>query len=63
MLRWTFSEAQAGKGPADRAAAWVKRHIRIYVNENHACRTPAEFIQATGSHGGIRGVTTVSGDF
>ena len=63
IMQQTLSEAQAGKGACDRMAALVKRHIRIFINENNPCRTPVEFLSAANSHGGIRGITAITGTF
>ena len=35
LIRYDFSELQAGKGICDRKAALIKAHIRRFVNENN----------------------------
>ena len=33
--RYSFSEPQAGKGPCDRMAAYMKRRVRDHLDRNH----------------------------
>ena len=37
ILRWDFSDPQSGKGVCDRVSAWIKRKVRLYVDENKMC--------------------------
>ena len=48
ILRWSFSEAQAGKGPCDRLAGTIKNHIYRYVNEGNKATTAEELLKAVG---------------
>ncbi len=45
IKRWSFSEAQAGKGPCDRTAAIVKNQLYRYIDSNdrirRACAPPS----------------------
>ena len=59
IKRWDFSEPQAGKGPCDRAASVVKRHLKLYVAEGNQVTTPEEFVRAGSSHGGVKGTTFI----
>ncbi len=62
IKRWDYSEPQSGKGPCDRAAAWIKHRVWDWVAENHPARTPEEFIDAANSYGGIAGVSMILGN-
>ncbi len=62
IKRWDYSEPQSGKGPCDRAAAWIKRKVWSHVAENKPARTPAEFAEAAASYGGNRAVSIVLGN-
>lgn len=53
-MRWDFSETQSGKGPCDRAAAWVKRKVRLYIDENHPCTNAQEYVRCVSSSGGVK---------
>ncbi len=46
IKRWSFSEAQSGKGPCDWVSAVVKNHIHSYIAENHMVITSQEFLSA-----------------
>lgn len=61
IKRLDFSEAQAGKGPCDRASAWVKRNVRLYAAENHHCRTAEEFVACANSYQGVKSATIILG--
>ena len=56
VARLDFSDPQGGKGPADRMAATLKSHIRIYINGGHNVTTAEEMKEALLSHGGVEGV-------
>ena len=53
-----FCDPQGGQGPCDRYAAVIKSHVRHFLNEKHNVTTAAEFVEATYSNEGIRGVYT-----
>lgn len=61
IRRWDFSEPQFGKGPCDRIAALVKRHIRLFVNENNRCTNAEEFVRSATSYNGLKGTSFVHG--
>ena len=54
VARWDFSDPQAGKGPCDRAAASIKRQVRMYIDENHQATSALEFINCATAHGRIK---------
>ena len=54
VARWDFSDPQAGKGPCDRAAASIKRQVRMYIDENHQATNALEFINCATAHGRIK---------
>ncbi len=62
IKRWDYSEPQSGKGPCDRAAAWIKRKVWDRVAENHPAQTAEQFVNAASSYGGIPGVSTILGN-
>ncbi len=62
IKRWDYTEPQSGKGPCDRAAAWIKRKVWNRVAENFPARTPEEFVDAASSYGGTEGVSIVLGN-
>src|SRR3569833_2350256 len=45
IVRWSMSEAQAGKSVCDRMAAIVKNKLRSYVNNNHDVIDANQFLQ------------------
>jgi hypothetical protein len=49
----------AGKGPADRSANVIKRHVKIFVAEGNPATTAAEFVKAASSYGGVKGTTFI----
>ena len=55
LIRYDFSEPQAGKDICDRKTAPMKAHIRRFVNENNDVTTAEEMNKALESHGGLRG--------
>ncbi len=57
----TFSEAQSGKGPADRLAAAIKKNVNAYVNEGNQVTNADEFITAAASHRGLKAVSLYTG--
>ncbi|KAI8490641.1 hypothetical protein Bbelb_319090 [Branchiostoma belcheri] len=54
VLRYDFSDPQAGKNICDRKIATMKSHIRRYVNEKHNVSTAKEMKEALESHGGVK---------
>lgn len=46
-----------GKAECDRAAATIKRHIRLYVAEKHDVERATQFFEAAESHNGISGTS------
>lgn len=59
VVRWDFSDAQSGKGPADRFAATVKRKVRLFIDEGNNCDTSESFVNCMNSHNGIHGMTAI----
>ncbi|KAK3747904.1 hypothetical protein QZH41_010207, partial [Actinostola sp. cb2023] len=55
VMRYDFSDPQAGKDICDRKTAPMKAHIKRWVNENHDVLTAEDMKQAIESHGGLRG--------
>ena len=55
LIRYDFSEPQAGKDICDPKIAPMKAHIRRFVNENTDVTTAEETNKALESHGGLRG--------
>ena len=55
LIRYDFSEPQAGKDICDRKTAPMKAHIRRFVNEDNDVTTGEELKKALESHGGLRG--------
>ena len=55
LIRYDFSEPQAGKDICDRKTAPMKAHIRRFVNKNNDVTTAEEMKKALESHGGLRG--------
>ena len=55
LIRYDFSEPQAGKDICDRKTAPMKAHIIRFVNENNEVTTAEEMKKALESHGGLRG--------
>ena len=55
LIRYDFSEPQAGKDTCDRKTAPMKAHIRRFVNENNDVTTAEDMRKALESHGGLRG--------
>ena len=58
IQRIDFCDPQGEKGPCDRYAAVIKSHVCRFLNEKHNVTTAAEFVEATYSNEGIRGVYT-----
>ncbi len=46
IKRWDYSEPQSGKGPCDRAAAWIKHRVWDKVAQNQPASTPEQFADA-----------------
>lgn len=46
VLSYTFCEAQTGKGPCDRAAAFIKRTLRDYVDKGNDITSAKDFLNA-----------------
>jgi len=55
VLRYDFSDPQAGKDICDRKTATMKAHIKRWVNEKHDVITAEDMKLALESHGGVRG--------
>ena len=55
VLRYDFSDPQAGKDICDRKTAPMKAHIKRWVNEKHDVLTAEDMKQAIESHGGLTG--------
>ncbi|KAK3697374.1 hypothetical protein QZH41_002024 [Actinostola sp. cb2023] len=55
ILRYGFSDPQAGKDICDRKTAPMKAHIKRWVNEGHDVLTAEDMKQAIESHGGLKG--------
>ena len=55
VLRYDFSDPQAGKDICDRKTASMKAHIKRWVNEKHDVLTAEDMKQALESHGGVKG--------
>ena len=55
LIRYNFSEPQAGKDICDRKTAPMKAHIRRFENENSDVTTAEEMKKALESHGWLRG--------
>lgn len=62
VIRWLFSEPQGGKGPSDRMAGVIKRHIRQYVDEGKSVINSREFLMAAKSYRGIKHTSFYRGD-
>ena len=56
LYRIDFSDPKGGKGPCDRKAAKIKRHVKQYINQGHSVTTPADLKKAIESDEGIAGV-------
>jgi hypothetical protein len=61
IKRWLFSEVQSGKGPCDRMAAVVKRHVRYYIDEGNSVLNSKEFLKAAGSYTGVKSISLYRG--
>ncbi len=59
--RWDYSESQSGKGPCDRATAWIKHRVWDKVAENQPASTPEQFADAAASYGGHKGTSIILG--
>uniref|UniRef100_A0A7E4V3E4 C2H2-type domain-containing protein n=1 Tax=Panagrellus redivivus TaxID=6233 RepID=A0A7E4V3E4_PANRE len=46
IVRYAFSEPQAGKSSCDRKAAVVKNRVRDYINTNHIVRSTTQFFDS-----------------
>ena len=59
LLRWSFSEIQAGKSVADRIAGQIKRYVHNYVDSGHDVTTHREFLMAINEQGmeNLRGIS------
>ncbi|KAI8487954.1 hypothetical protein Bbelb_344020 [Branchiostoma belcheri] len=55
VLRYDFSDPQAGKDICDRKIVSMETHIRRFVNERHDVVTAEDMKQALESHGGVKG--------
>ena len=54
-----FSDLQGGKGPCDRKAAQVKRHMNVHLNEGNDIQTAQQMKVAINSNGGVSGALPV----
>ena len=54
-----FSDLQGGKGPCDRKATHVKRHINVYLNEGNDIQRAQQMKVAINSNGGVSGALPV----
>lgn len=59
IVRWDFSESQSGKDACDRAAAWIKRNVKMFLAQNNKCETPAEFVKCIASYKGVKSVSVL----
>ena len=55
IVRYDFSEPQAGKDVCDRRIATVKSHMRHYINEGHDIKSASDMKAAIDSYGGVKG--------
>ena len=55
VVRYDFSDPQAGKDICDRKTAPIKAHIKRWVNEKHDVLTAEDMKLAIESHGGLKG--------
>ena len=55
IVRYDFSEPQAGKDVCDRRIATVKSHMRRYINEGHDIKSASDMKAAIDSYGGVKG--------
>lgn len=57
ILGYSFSEAQTGKGPADRGAAYIKRLFRYYINSKHDILDVADMLKAIREANNAKGIS------
>ena len=55
VVRYDFSDPQAGKDIRDRKTAPMKAHIKRWVNKKHDVLTAEDMKLAIESHGGLKG--------
>ena len=55
IVRYDFSDPQAGKDVCDRRIATVKSHMRRYINEGRDIKTASDMKAAIDSYGGVKG--------
>ena len=55
-VRLDVLDPQGGKGPCDRKAAVIKRHMRLHLDSGHDISNAEEMKLAIKSCGGVRGV-------
>ena len=55
ILRYDFSDPQAGKDICDRRIATLKSHMRRYINEENDINTAKDMKVAIESYGGVKG--------
>ena len=55
IVRYDFSDPQAGKDVCDRRIATVKSHMRRYINERHDIKSASDMKAAIDSYGGVKG--------
>ena len=56
LCQMDFCDPQGGKGPCDRKAEQIKRHVKQYINQGHSATTLADLKKAIKSNEGIPGV-------
>ena len=55
ILRYDFSDPQAGKDVCDRRIATLKSHMRRFINEGNDINTAKDMKVAIESYGGVKG--------
>jgi len=55
ILRYDFSDPQAGKDVCDRRIATLKSHMRRYINEGHDIKSASDMKVVIDSYGGVKG--------
>ena len=67
ILRYDFSDPQAGKDVCDRRIATLKSHMRRFINEGNDINTAKDMKVAIESYGGVKGcyatVAEIQGSF
>ena len=55
ILRYDFSDPQAGKDVCDRRIATLKSHLRRYINEGHDIKSASDMKAVIDPYGGVKG--------